>query len=62
MFVTVPPNSQATVFVPTPQPSSLSEGGKPIAKAKGVTEVKAGNGYVKLKVSAGSYEFSCLHK
>ena len=62
MFVTVPPNSQATVFVPTSKPSSLAEGGKPIAKAKGVTQVQAGDGYVALKVSAGRYEFSCLLK
>ncbi len=62
MFVTVPPNSQATVFVPTPQPSSLAEGGKPIAEANGVTQVKAGDGCVALKVSAGRYEFSCLLK
>ncbi len=60
MFVTVPPNSQATVFIPTSKPSSLTEGGKPITKAQGVSQLKAADGFATMKLPAGRYEFSCL--
>jgi alpha-L-rhamnosidase len=62
MFVTVPPNSIATVFIPTHKPASLTEGGTPIAEAKGVSQLKTGEGHVEMKVSAGRYEFSCQWK
>jgi alpha-L-rhamnosidase len=62
LFVTVPPNSQATVRIPTAKPDSLTEGGKPIAESAGVTPLKPSNGRAAMKVAAGRYEFSCRMK
>lgn len=62
LFITVPPNSQATVHIPTTQPDSLTEGGKPITEAAGVTPLKPLAGHAVMKVAAGRYEFSCRIK
>lgn len=59
MSVTVPPNSQASVHIPTDDASSLTEGGKPVGEARGVTVIKAENGHAVMRVAAGSYVFSC---
>jgi alpha-L-rhamnosidase len=62
LSITVPPNSQATVHLPTTRPDSVTEGGKPVANAEGVTPLKPANGHAVMKVSAGRYEFSCRIK
>jgi alpha-L-rhamnosidase len=59
LLITVPPNSQATVHIPTTQPDSLTEGGKPIAEVEGITPLKPGSGQAVMKVAAGRYGFSC---
>jgi alpha-L-rhamnosidase len=61
MFVTVPPNSIAKVFIPTTKPASLTEGGKPIAEVKGITDLKFEGGQANFKAAAGSYQFTCAH-
>jgi alpha-L-rhamnosidase len=62
LLVTVPPNSQATVRIPTTKPASLTEGGKPIADAEGITPLKPSAGHAVMRVAAGRYEFSCQMK
>jgi alpha-L-rhamnosidase len=62
MFVTVPPNSIAKVFIPTTKPASLTEGGKPIAEVKGITDLKFEGGQASFKAAAGSYQFTCTHR
>ncbi|MEY3896368.1 MAG: hypothetical protein RLZZ214_1888 [Verrucomicrobiota bacterium] len=58
LTVTIPPNSNATVHVPTKDAGSLTEGGKRIRDAEGVTPLKVEEGYAVLKVESGRYEFT----
>ena len=58
MSVTVPPNTWATVDVPTIDAASVTEGGKPIAAAEGVTVGGMVDGSQRLSVKSGRYEFS----
>lgn len=58
LTVTIPPNSNATVHVPTKDAGSLTEGGKRIRDADGVTPLKVEEGYAVLKVESGRHEFS----
>lgn len=59
LAVTVPPNSVATVVIPTTEPASLTEGGKPVAESAGITGMKSGNSHVSMRVPAGRYDFTC---
>jgi len=62
LFVTVPPNSQATVHIPTTRPASLTEGGNPIGTVEGVIPLEPAAGHAVMKVAAGRYAFACLMK
>jgi alpha-L-rhamnosidase len=53
--VTVPPNTGATVWVPG---NSVTEGGLPASKAKGVREVRTEPGYTVIEAEPGSYRFT----
>lgn len=55
--VTVPPNSAATVWVPTKDASAVMESGKPAAKAAGVKFLRAEDGAAVFEVQSGSYSF-----
>jgi alpha-L-rhamnosidase len=55
--VTIPPNTTATVYVPTTDAASVTESGKPVANAKGVTFLRQEAGAALYKVGAGSYGF-----
>ncbi len=55
--VTIPPNSQATVRLPAAGPSAVTESGKALADADGVTTLRSNAGHVVLRVEAGSYHF-----
>ncbi len=52
----VPPNINATVYVPTTH--DVSEGGRPVEEADGVEIVRAGEGETVLDVGSGRYEFA----
>jgi alpha-L-rhamnosidase len=57
--VTVPPNTHATVRVPTTDPASVTEAGKAIdAKTKSATQEA---GAVTLSLGAGEYVFTATH-
>ena len=56
--VTVPPNSQATVTLPTSDEKSVKEGGKGIRQAKGVSLLRKEGNHVVVHVESGIYEFS----
>lgn len=70
--VAVPPNTTATVFVPTTDPARVTEGGVPAAKAPGVRTFGAEIGFragyplvrpagaAVLEVGSGRYRFSAL--
>ncbi len=53
----VPPNTTATVYVPTAAPDSVTEGGRPAAKSPGVRFVTAENGVAAFQVESGTYQF-----
>jgi alpha-L-rhamnosidase len=60
--VTVPGNARAKVAIPASSASEITEGGKPLAEAKGVTVVGDETvnqvHYVVLTVMSGEYKFS----
>jgi alpha-L-rhamnosidase len=57
MEVEIPPNTMATVFVPTKDVAAVTESGKPIAKAKGVKFLRMENGAAVYEVGSGRYVF-----
>jgi alpha-L-rhamnosidase len=56
--VVVPPNTTATCFVPTTDPHSVKEGGRPESRAKGVEWVRNERGRVVLRLQPGRYNFT----
>ncbi|MEQ8415665.1 MAG: family 78 glycoside hydrolase catalytic domain [Imperialibacter sp.] len=54
---TVPPNTSATLYLPASSIKDISEGGKPVAKSKGVAFVRFDNGKAVYELQPGSYEF-----
>ena len=60
--VTVPGNAKAKVAIPASSASEITEGGRPLAEAKGVTvvgdEIVNQVHYVVLTVMSGEYKFS----
>jgi len=55
--IEVPANTTATVSVPAKSVESVTEGGKPATKAKGVEFVKMADGCAVFRVGSGKYEF-----
>lgn len=55
--IQVPPNTTATVSVPSHSAQSVTESGKPAAKAEGVEFVKFDAGRAVFRVSSGRYQF-----
>ncbi len=56
--IKIPANSQATVFIPTSDASSVFEGGKPVRDVSGVKPLRFKDGHAVLLVEAGIYEFT----
>jgi len=57
MQVTVPPNTEATVYVPALNADEVSEGGKPAREAEGVTFIKYEEDSAVYRVGSGRYSF-----
>jgi alpha-L-rhamnosidase len=55
--VVVPPNSEATVYVPADVPEDVREGQLPASEAKGVRLLAVGPGAAKLSIGSGEYTF-----
>lgn len=55
--VTVPPNTTATVHLPTSDPAHVLEGGEPVSAAPGVTPLAAGPDHAVFEVGSGRYSF-----
>jgi alpha-L-rhamnosidase len=53
----VPVNTLATMYLPGNNPSVVSEGTGPAAKAKGVMFISKNDGLLKFQVSSGNYHF-----
>jgi alpha-L-rhamnosidase len=56
--VTIPPNTTATVYVPTPDPAKIKEGGAPIASARGVKLEAQSGGNSLFSIGSGTYRFT----
>jgi alpha-L-rhamnosidase len=56
--VAVPPNTTATLYVPTSDASSVTEGGQPAAKAQGIKFVRSEAGYAVYEIGSGQYQLS----
>jgi alpha-L-rhamnosidase len=56
--VTIPPNTTATLRLPTKAPKSITEGGRAAGQAKGVKASTAEGELAILELEAGHYEFS----
>lgn len=56
--VTVPANTRATVCIPAANVANITECGKPINQAEGVTFVKQENGKAYLDIGSGNYKFA----
>jgi alpha-L-rhamnosidase len=60
MVVTIPPNTTATVYVPTRDAAAVTEGGKTIDKAEGVKFLRMENNVAVYAVGSGTYRFESL--
>ena len=58
--VTIPANSTATVYVPAREVSDVTEGGKPVARVKGVKFLRVENGRAVFEVGSGQYQFASI--
>jgi len=56
--VVIPPNTTATIHIPVGEGGQITEGGKSIAKVKGVKFLSTSAGTTVFKVGSGEYEFS----
>ncbi|MFN8006360.1 MAG: family 78 glycoside hydrolase catalytic domain [Terriglobia bacterium] len=57
----IPPNTTATVYVPTRDAKSVREGGKPVRASKNVKEAGREEGVVKYAVTSGQYTFTAAY-
>ena len=60
MNVTLPPGVTATVYVPTSDAQTVTEGGKPAAKAPGVAQLAPRQGAALFRIGGGQYEFEAV--
>ncbi len=56
--VEIPANTSATVYVPTTNPESVTESGKPAGQARGVRFLRAEDGNAVFAVESGHYVFA----
>ncbi len=56
--VTVPPNTQATLYVPATDPASVREGGRPADRVAGLQFLRTEPGYVVYEAGSGVYSFT----
>jgi alpha-L-rhamnosidase len=55
--VSIPPNSSATVHLPTADSASVTEGGKPVSESSKVVMIGVDKGFTVLTVESGEYHF-----
>ncbi len=62
MEVTIPPNTTATIYVPTADAATVTESGKPAGQVAGVKFLRMEAGNAVYEVGSGQYRFSCPEK
>ncbi|MBC8102332.1 MAG: family 78 glycoside hydrolase catalytic domain [Cytophagales bacterium] len=55
---TIPPNTRATIFVPTPDPATVTESGAPAAEAQGIRWLRHEEGFAVFEAGSGDYRFA----
>jgi alpha-L-rhamnosidase len=60
--VSIPANTSATVYLPVADPSVVTEGGRPVAKAEGIKILASEAGESRFDVGAGEYRFAAPWK
>jgi alpha-L-rhamnosidase len=58
LFVTIPANTTATVYVPADEGQTVTESGKSIEDAEGVTALGHEDGHAAFRIESGAYEFA----
>lgn len=56
--VTIPANTSATLYLPAPSPDNVTEGGQPLANAKGISDVRHEGDRIVCTIQSGTYEFT----
>lgn len=59
--VVIPANTTGTVYLPTGNIQSVTESGRPLVDATGVTSFKYVDGRAVIEIGSGSYEFAAKH-
>lgn len=57
LSVGIPPNTDATVWMPASDPADLSEGGEPLDEREGIEVIGREGDRVLLRIASGDYEF-----
>jgi alpha-L-rhamnosidase len=60
LHVIIPPNVTATIVMPTRAPGSVTESGKAISTAAGITGAEAGEAHAAFSIGSGDYTFGAL--
>jgi alpha-L-rhamnosidase len=55
--ISIPPNTTATVYIPTASSARVTEGERPAANAEGVEFLREENGHAVFRIGSGSYHF-----
>jgi hypothetical protein len=58
--VSVPPNCEATAWLPADEPISATESGRPLSEVDGLRIIDTEDGSVRLALGSGTYHFSSL--
>jgi alpha-L-rhamnosidase len=57
--VTIPPNTTATVELPTTNVASVQEGGRAVATQSEIHPVQTRNSHPQYEIGSGDYSFTC---
>ena len=61
LIVEVPPNTYATVYIPTGNLNNITESNKVLSSIKDIKLLGKENSYIVLEVGSGSYNFSVVN-
>ena len=62
MDVKIPPNTRATVFVPSSNEDIITESGKKLSTIKDIKVTGSKDGYIELNLGSGIYHFEAQRK
>ncbi len=62
MDVTIPVGCSGTIYVPSPDPESVDEGGSPASETEGLESLGMDQGYAVFKAVSGTYHFGVVEE